>query len=57
MKKCYADPTLNISQEDFEKPEKLSIKINCGDQEDEDEEELEGEKVPKKVVIKEDIDF
>ena len=36
---------------------KLSIKINCGDQEDEDEEELEGEKVPKKVVIKEDIDF
>ena len=59
MKKCYADPTLNISQEDFEKPEKLSIKIDCGDQEDEDENEVEGEgeKLPKKVVIKEDIDF
>ena len=27
MKKCYADATLNISQEDFEKPEKLTIKI------------------------------
>ena len=52
-------PSLNISQEDFEKPEKLSIKINCGDQEDEDEDEVEGEgeKLPKKVVIKEDIDF
>ncbi|CAM1349591.1 transglycosylase domain-containing protein [Tenacibaculum insulae] len=30
MQKCYADKTLNISKEDFEKPsEKLSININC----------------------------
>lgn len=29
MQKCYADKTLNISQEDFEKPENLSIKIDC----------------------------
>ncbi|WP_420552130.1 transglycosylase domain-containing protein [Tenacibaculum aiptasiae] len=30
MKKCYEDKTLNISKEDFEKPEEdLSININC----------------------------
>ena len=30
MRKCYEDPTLNISKEAFEKPEKeLSIKIDC----------------------------
>ncbi len=29
MKKCYADESLNISQEDFEKPENLSIAIDC----------------------------
>jgi penicillin-binding protein 1A len=30
MRKCYEDPTLNISKEDFEKPEKeVSIKIDC----------------------------
>ncbi|WP_299119743.1 transglycosylase domain-containing protein [uncultured Tenacibaculum sp.] len=30
MKKCYEDKTLNISKEDFEKPEgDLSININC----------------------------
>jgi len=27
--KLYADPTLNISQEEFEKPENLSIQLNC----------------------------
>ncbi len=32
MKKLYADPTLNISQEDFEKPEYVGIAINCGKQ-------------------------
>ena len=57
MKKCYADPSLNISLEDFEKPENLSIKINCGDQKDEEEFDEEGEKIVKKVVIKEDLDF
>ncbi|WP_299156514.1 transglycosylase domain-containing protein [uncultured Tenacibaculum sp.] len=30
MRKCYEDKTLNISKEDFEKPEgELSISINC----------------------------
>jgi len=28
-KKLYADPTLQISTEDFEKPEELSIEIDC----------------------------
>ncbi len=30
MKKLYADPSLNISQEDFEKPEYVGIAIDCG---------------------------
>ncbi len=30
MKKVYDDPTLNISQEDFDKPESLSIDTDCG---------------------------
>ncbi len=29
MKKCYADKTLNVSQEAFEVPENLSIEVNC----------------------------
>ncbi|HLA55830.1 MAG TPA: transglycosylase domain-containing protein [Flavobacterium sp.] len=29
MKKCYADPTLNISKTDFERPANLSIKVDC----------------------------
>jgi penicillin-binding protein 1A len=29
MKKCYADSTLNVSKEEFEKPENLSIKVDC----------------------------
>lgn len=29
MKACYADETLNVSQEEFEKPEDLSINIDC----------------------------
>ncbi|TVZ56229.1 penicillin-binding protein 1A [Lutibacter sp. Hel_I_33_5] len=29
MRKCYADTSLNISVEDFEKPDNLSININC----------------------------
>jgi penicillin-binding protein 1A len=43
MQKCYADPSLHISLEDFEKPEKLSININCdeiSDKKDGDKEEI-----------------
>ncbi len=29
MKACYADETLNVSTEEFEKPSRLSIDINC----------------------------
>ncbi|WP_309640049.1 PBP1A family penicillin-binding protein [Flavobacterium sp.] len=29
MKKCYADPTLNVSKSDFERPANLSIKVDC----------------------------
>jgi len=29
MKSCYNDETLNVSKEDFEKPEELSIELNC----------------------------
>jgi penicillin-binding protein 1A len=28
-KKLYADPTLNISKEDFERPEELTIEVDC----------------------------
>lgn len=33
MQKCYADKSLTISQEDFEKPEVLTINLDCGNQE------------------------
>ncbi|MCI9844462.1 penicillin-binding protein 1A [Flavobacterium pectinovorum] len=29
MKKCYADPTLQVSKSDFERPANLSIKVDC----------------------------
>ncbi len=29
-KKIYADPTLNVSQGEFERPEDLSIEVDCG---------------------------
>jgi len=29
MKSCYADETLNVSKEEFEKPENLSIELDC----------------------------
>lgn len=29
MKKCYGDEKLNVSTEEFEKPENLSIKVDC----------------------------
>lgn len=34
MKKCYADESLNISMEEFEKPEQLTIDINCNKKEE-----------------------
>ena len=49
MQKCYADKTLNISQEDFEKPENLSIRILCDD-------ETENKEDEKKEVIEEEED-
>ena len=64
LKKCYADESLNISQEEFEKPENLSININCGEiekEEDEkgelDEKDEKKENEKKVIVIEEDIDF
>lgn len=54
MRKCYEDPTLNISKEAFEKPEKeISIKLDCNSVEkkvDENEEK-------KPEIKKGDIDF
>ncbi|MEO8516234.1 MAG: PBP1A family penicillin-binding protein [Flavobacterium sp.] len=29
MKKCYNDPSLHVSKEDFERPANLSIKVDC----------------------------
>jgi penicillin-binding protein 1A len=29
MKKCYADPDLHVSKEKFDRPESLSIKVDC----------------------------
>ena len=40
MKKCYADESLNISMEEFEKPEQLTIDINCNKIEEEDIQKL-----------------
>ncbi|WP_405563246.1 transglycosylase domain-containing protein [Polaribacter sp. Asnod6-C07] len=51
MKKCYADKTLNISKEDFEKPENLSINIDC------DEPVKEEGKENAKIPVEEDTDF
>ena len=51
MKKCYADKTLEISEEDFEKPENLSVNINC-----EERIAKEGEEI-KEIIPKEDTDF
>ena len=64
LKKCYADESLNISQEEFEKPENLSININCGEIEKEEDEKDELDELDEKkknekkvIVIEEDIDF
>lgn len=36
-KKLYNDPELNVSKEDFEKPEELTIEVDCGNQSKNDE--------------------
>ena len=55
MRKLYADPTLNISQEDFERPEYVGIDINCGEEPETDEKEKE--KKVKKKPEEDDTDF
>jgi len=52
MQKCYADKTLNISLEDFEKPEDLSINVNCDEKSDKKNEDNK-EVIPEE----EDTDF
>ena len=34
MKKCYADETLNVSKDPFEKPDELSIILDCDEYND-----------------------
>ena len=51
MQKCYADKTLKISKEDFEKPEKLSTNINCDEKTAEEGEEI------KEIIPVEDTEF
>jgi penicillin-binding protein 1A len=51
MKKCYADKTLKISKEDFGKPEKLSININCDEKTEEEGDEI------KEIIPAEDTEF
>ena len=40
MRKCYADKSLNISIEDFEEPENLSINIKCEEKTEEGKNEI-----------------
>ncbi|MFD2566689.1 penicillin-binding protein 1A [Pseudotenacibaculum haliotis] len=53
MRKLYADPNLNISQEDFEKPEYVGININCGKEPEKDEKG----KIKKVEPEEDDTDF
>jgi len=46
MRKCYEDKSLNVSKEDFEKPENLTIKVECDEVIDEN----------KKVIPKKNTD-
>ncbi|WP_088324683.1 penicillin-binding protein 1A [Polaribacter tangerinus] len=52
MRKCYADTSLNISMEEFEKPENLSIRVDCGELADADK-----NKEKDNQIIEEDTDF
>jgi penicillin-binding protein 1A len=52
MKKVYADTSLNISQEDFEKPESIGIVTTCG------KDSSTKDKNSKKIITEDDdIDF
>jgi len=53
MRKLYADPTLNISQEDFEKPEYVGIDTNCG----KEPEVNENKEIKKVQPVEDDTDF
>lgn len=54
MRKCYEDPTLNISKEAFEKPEnELSIKIDCSGL----AKKIDDKEEKKPEIKKGDIDF
>ena len=53
MKRNYADEDLNISKEEFEKPETLTINVDC-DQEKDDDEKEDDQKKPK---LTDEIDF
>jgi len=53
MKRNYADEDLEISKEDFEKPENLTINVDCDQERDEDDKE----KDPKKPDPNDEIDF
>ena len=51
MKKCYADESLNISKSEFERPENLSIEVDC-------DKKKEAEKEVKEADTEtDDIDF
>jgi penicillin-binding protein 1A len=52
MKACYEDPELEISQDEFEAPLELSIRVDCDEY---DEEDPENQKVQEEV--EDDIDF
>ena len=39
--KCYADSSLNVSKEEFEKPKNLSIELDCSKDKDSDENPIE----------------
>ncbi len=43
MKKCYADKTLHISKKGFEKPNNISITINCDEKKNNDKENKDTE--------------
>ena len=53
MKKVYADTTLTISQEDFEKPEYVGIDTSCGKETSDKKDKL----VKKRLPVDDDTDF
>mgnify|MGYP001113672487 CR=1 FL=1 len=52
MKSCYADKELNISTEDFEVPKDLTIRVDCSDSS-----ETDNDKTKIKEDIPDDLDF